>query len=101
MFSRWWQQLSDEERQRLMEEWKRGLEYLRQALGISPDKEGARGTEHVCPKCGKTTKRPTTIGLCLRCFEEELNLRMRPPEVMRDEGRGTRNERQTKDERKR
>jgi hypothetical protein len=50
------------------EEWKRGLEHMRQVLGIKDEPE----PEHVCPQCGRTVKRVTSSGLCAKCFEEEV-----------------------------
>ena len=50
------------------EEWKRGLEHMRQILGIKDEPE----PEHVCHRCGRTVKRITSSGLCPKCFEEEL-----------------------------
>jgi len=49
-------------------EWKRGLEHMRKVLGIKNEPE----PEHVCPRCGRTVKRVTSTGLCLKCFEEEV-----------------------------
>ncbi len=51
------------------EEWQRGLEHLRQALGIANDDEG---TVMTCPQCGRTMKQRTRSGLCLRCVEAQL-----------------------------
>ena len=59
------------------EEWRRGLEHLRQVLGIKDEQP----TEHICPKCGRTTKRPASNGLCLRCFEDELKQQIKSKEV--------------------
>jgi hypothetical protein len=50
------------------EEWKRGLEHMKQVLGIKNEPE----PEHVCPRCGRTVKRVTSTGLCLKCCEEEV-----------------------------
>jgi len=50
------------------EEWERGLEHMRQVLGIKDEPE----PEHVCPCCGRAVKRVTSTGLCLKCFEEEV-----------------------------
>jgi ribosomal protein L32/predicted GIY-YIG superfamily endonuclease len=53
--SRWWRELSEEGRQRLLEEWQEVLKYLR----------------IVCPHCGQTM-----IGnrVCPRCFEANLKV---------------------------
>jgi len=50
------------------DEWRKGLEHLRKVLGITDEPE----TEQVCPQCGRTTKKPTSSGVCLRCFEAQL-----------------------------
>jgi hypothetical protein len=50
------------------EEWKRGLEYMKQILGIKDEPE----PEHVCPRCNRTVRRITSTGLCVKCFEEEV-----------------------------
>ena len=50
------------------DEWKRGLEHMRQVLGIKDEPE----PEHVCHRCSRTVKRITSTGLCLKCFEEEV-----------------------------
>jgi len=55
------------------DEWRRGLEHLRQVLGVRDEQPA----EHTCPRCGRTTKRPTSNGLCLRCFEDELKVQIK------------------------
>jgi ribosomal protein L37AE/L43A len=50
------------------DEWRKGLEHLRKVLGITDEPE----TEQVCPQCGRTMKKPTSSGVCLRCVEAQL-----------------------------
>jgi hypothetical protein len=48
------------------EEWQRGLEHLRKVLGITDE------PERTCPQCGRAMRKPTSSGVCLRCFEAQL-----------------------------
>jgi hypothetical protein len=64
------------------EEWRKGLEHLRKALGITDEPE----TEQVCPQCGRTMKKPTSSGVCLRCVEAQLTASLKGRQSNKEEG---------------